>query len=93
MVCEDLVPFLISLTDCQDQLFQSHKKLVQIMAGFSSDLDQELKAMMENMDSHAREADSYFAGFKSQMERMTTNVKSSFESVSVDIKVGFPFPT
>ena len=75
------------LTLNQDQLFQSHKKLVQIMADFSSGLNMELKDMMANMEAHAREADSYFEGFKSQMEHMRTKVQASFETVSTDIKV------
>jgi hypothetical protein len=60
------------------------------MADFSSGLNQELKDMMVNMEAHAREADSYFEGFKSQVEHMRTKVQASFETVSTDIKVN-PF--
>jgi len=61
------------------------------MADFSGVLNLELKEMMASMEFHAREADSYFEGFKSQMEHMRTKVQASFETVSTDIKVNFLF--
>ncbi|TVY48932.1 hypothetical protein LOCC1_G001386 [Lachnellula occidentalis] len=70
----------------KDQLFQSHKNLVQIMDDFSYGLKVELKDMLANLNAHAREADSFVEGFKSQMEHMSIKAQASFESVSSDIK-------
>ncbi|TVY92444.1 hypothetical protein LAWI1_G001075 [Lachnellula willkommii] len=69
-----------------DQLFQSHKKLVQIMTDFSNGLKLELNDMLANMEAHAREADSFVEGFKSQMEHMSLKAQASFKTVSSDIK-------
>jgi len=61
------------------------------MADFSIGLNQELKDMMANMEAQAHEADSYFEGFKNQMEQMKSKAQASFESVSTDIKVCLSF--
>jgi hypothetical protein len=61
------------------------------MADFSMGLNQELKDMMANMEARAHEADSYFDGFKNQMDHMKSKAQASFEAVSIDIKVNLFF--
>ncbi|KAF4637662.1 hypothetical protein G7Y89_g427 [Cudoniella acicularis] len=75
-----------SLDMDKDQLFQSQKRLVQIMTEFASDLDRELRDLKDNMQTHVREADSYFESFMSHVENLGSKLQGSLGTVSDDVQ-------
>ena len=71
----------------KDQLFESQKMLVKIMADFTKDLDFELNFLKESMKKQVKDADSFFQGFMEQANQMKFKFQGTMDTVSQDVKV------
>ncbi|KAG9234727.1 hypothetical protein BJ875DRAFT_483939 [Amylocarpus encephaloides] len=68
-----------------DQLFESQKMLVKIMADFASELGNELRHLKENMAEHGRDVDKFFDGFMDHAERLKSKFQGTMNVVSKDL--------
>ncbi|RDL37174.1 Uncharacterized protein BP5553_04607 [Venustampulla echinocandica] len=66
----------------KDQLFESQKKLVQIMAEFANNLGDELEHLKMSMKAHTHEADEYFEGFMKHAHRLKSKFQDTMETAS-----------
>ena len=71
----------------KDQMFESQKMLVKIMAEFTKDLNFELSFLKESMKNQGRDADKVFQGFMEQANQMKFKFQGTMDTVSQDVKV------
>jgi len=71
----------------KDQMFESQKMLVKIMADFAKDLDLELAVLKEKLGGHAKDADQFFQGFMDHAKQMKSRFQGTMEDVTKDVKV------
>jgi hypothetical protein len=71
----------------KDQMFESQKMLMNVMAKFAKDLDSELTSMMERMQEQGRESDQFFRSFTENANQMRTRFQGTMDNVSKDLKV------
>ncbi|CAG8975672.1 hypothetical protein HYALB_00007875 [Hymenoscyphus albidus] len=70
----------------KDQLFESQKILVKIMADFATGLEAELESLKNNMRSHSKDADVFFEGLMNHADGLKSKFHGTMESVASDIK-------
>jgi hypothetical protein len=71
----------------KDQMFESQKMLINIMADFAKDLDFELTSMRRRMQEETRERDQFFQGVMENASQMKTRFQGTMDNVSKDLKV------